>query len=44
METVLYREEGLALTEEDGELFLHVGAEAFAPVEPGAGLIGMAGQ
>ena len=29
METVLYREEGLALTEEDGELFLHVGAEVY---------------
>ena len=38
METVLYREEGLALTEEDGALFLHAGAETYRlschPYEP----------
>ncbi len=28
MKTVLYREEGLALTEEEGELFLQVGGES----------------
>ncbi len=38
MEKTLYREEGLALTEEDGELFLRAGTESYrlscSPYEP----------
>ena len=38
MKTVLYREEGLALTEEDGKLFLRAGTEVYRleshPYEP----------
>ena len=38
MERTLYEEEGLALTEKDGELFLHVGEESYLlachPYEP----------